>query len=118
MNGLKRNKRLLYLCKQKIENNRKVFEEPKEYRLNYQPLTTTGEILTAGNEYINRLSVYTDKETAKDFNNFDRCYVYVEPPKTYDKFCNTADFYVDGKPIINLNEAHFYLQRMVGDENE
>lgn len=115
---LERNKRTIYLCNQDVENNRKIFTEPVEYKLNYQPLSTDGEIITAGNEYINRLVVYTSPEKARNFHNADRCYVYVEVPDVYDKFCRTADFYVDGEPLIYLNEASFYLQRMVGDVDE
>lgn len=118
MNRLKRNKRIIFLCNQIIQENRKVFTEPVKYELNYQPLLTEGEIITAGPEYINRLVVYTSVEEAKNFHNADRCYVFVEKPEEYDKFCNTADFYVDGEPLIFLNEARFYLQRMVGDTIE
>lgn len=118
MNTLKRNKRKIFLCKQTDEYDRKIFDRPEEYYLNYQPLSTEGEIITAGDEYINRLCIYTDVKTAQEFHNFDRCYVYVKPPVLYDKMCSTADFYVDGEPIINLNQARFYLQRMVGDESE
>lgn len=118
MLSLERNKRTIYLCSQDIENNRKIFSVPVKYKLNYQPLSTDGEIITAGNEYINRLVVYTSPKIAKMFHNADRCYVYAEKPKQYDKFCRTADFYVDGEPLIYLNEASFYLQRMVGDNDE
>jgi len=118
MYRLKRNKKSIFLCNQIIVNNRKVFSEPIEYKLNYQPLLTEGEIITAGTEYINRLVVYSSVEEASKFHNADRCYVYVEKPEEYDKFCNTADFYVDGEPLILLNEARFYLQRMVGDSDE
>lgn len=115
---LKRNKRELYLCSQDVENNRKIFGHPKKYEVNYQPLTTSGEVITAGIEYINRLAVYTDIKTAKKFHNADRCYVFVDKPTTYDKYCTTADFYVDGEPLYFINQARFFLQRMVGDENE
>ena len=117
MYPLKRNKRKIYLCSKVEKNGRKIFSEPKEYMLNYQPLTTDGEVITAGTEYINRLAIYTDVKIAKEFHNADRCYVYVSKPENYDKYCSTADFYVDGEPLIFLNESHFYLQRMVGEED-
>lgn len=118
MYRLKRNKRSIFLCNQEIKDNRKIFSRPIEYKLNYQPLLTEGEIITAGLEYINRLVVYSSVKEASNFHNGDRCYVLVEKPEKYDKLCNTADFYVDGEPLIYLNEAKFYLQRMVGDSNE
>lgn len=118
MYRLKRNKRSLYYCNQTIENDRKIFSNPKEIQLNYQPLSTEGEIIASGNEYINRLVVYGSPEEISEFHNADRCYVFAEPPEEYDKFCTTADFYVDGEPMVYLNEAHLYLQRMVGDGDE
>jgi hypothetical protein len=116
MYSLKRNKRDVYLCNKDIENNRKIYKQPVLHKLNYQPLTTAGEVITAGTEYINRLAVYTDIKTAQNFHNDDRCYVFVEKPNEYDKYCSTADFYVDGEPLFFLNQARFYLQRMVGEE--
>jgi len=146
MNHLMRNKREIYLCNRtqileellqtenekiiltekeiplsisstKIEN-RIIFSFPAIYRLNYQPLSTDGEIIVAGDEYNKRLVVYTSPEIAKDFHNNDRCYVFVKPPEEYDKTCANADYYVDGEPLTYLNESHFYLQRMTGDDDE
>jgi hypothetical protein len=115
---LKRNKRELYLCSQDVENNRKIFKKPVKYELDYQPLSTDGDIITAGVDYINRLIVYIDSKNAQNFHNADRCYVFTKPPKEYDKYCNGADYYIDGEPLIFLNQGYFYLQRMVGDSNE
>ena len=115
MNHLVRNKRTVYLCSQTVSNGRIVFAEPKEYKLNYQPLSTDGEIIAAGQEYINRLAVYTSPEIASAFHDKDRCYVFKEKPQTHDITCNNTDFYVDGEPLYFLNEARFYLQRMTGD---
>ena len=117
MNHLIRNKRTVYLCNQTIENNRIVYLEPKEYNLYFQPLSTDGEIIVAGQEYVNRLAVYTSPKIAKDFHDKDRCYVFREKPLTHSKICEDADFYVDGEPLTFLNEARFYLQRMTGEEN-
>lgn len=118
MYRLKRNKRTIYLCNKIVNEGRTIFGEPEKVELNYQPLSTDGEIITAGIEYIKRLVVYASVEEAQKFHNADRCYVFINKPEEYDKFCNTADFYVDGEPLIYLNEARFYLQRMVGDEDE
>ena len=118
MNNLRRNKRSIYICNKIVENDRYVFSNPIKYDLNYQPLSSDGEVIAFGNDYINRLLVYTSPEIAKNFHNFDRAYVFVDIPETADKFCTTADFYIDGEPLIYLNDAKFYLQRMTGDENE
>lgn len=120
MHRLNRNKRIFYVCNKKIDENtnREIFSQPIACKMNYQPLSTTGEIIASGNEFINRLVVYTNPAKAKNIHNFDRCYVFVEPPKQYDKFCTEADFYVDGEPMSFLNEARFYLQRMIGDVDE
>lgn len=118
MNHLIRNKRKVYLCNQVEENNRLIFTQPEEYNLNFQPLSTDGEIIVAGNEYNKRLAVYTSPKIAQNFHNNDRCYVFVEIPEQYDKTCTNADYYVDGEPLTYLNESRFYLQRMTGDDNE
>ena len=115
MNNLKRNKRVFYVCNQIEEKGRLIFTEPKKMILNYQPVSMTGEIIAFGSEYINRLIIYTNSEIVKNFHNFDRCYVYREPPTIYDKFCSDADFYVDGDPLIYLTEATVTLNRMTGD---
>ena len=118
MNNLKRNRNVLYLCKQIEENGRIVFDRPKKFNLNYQPVSTTGEIISFGSEFINRLIIYTTSEVAKEFHNFDRVYINNKLPEEYDKTCSDADFYVNGEPLIFLTEAMIYLQRMTGDFNE
>ena len=117
MKHLARNKRSIYLCKQAIKNDRIVFLEPVEYKLNFQPLSTDGEIIAAGSEYINRLVVYTNPQIAQSFHNGDRCYVFKNIPLEYKRTCDDADFFVDGEPMTFLNESRFYLQRMTGDDN-
>lgn len=117
MKHLTRNKRTIYLCKQAVENDRIIFQEPVEYKINFQPLSSDGEIIASGTDYTKRLVVYTNPDIAKEFHNHDRCFVFREKPEEYDKTCNTADFFVDGEPLIYLNESHFYLQRMLGDDD-
>jgi hypothetical protein len=120
MNNLKRNKRWLYLCNQYIENDRKFFDKPQKIKVNYQPIADKdmGQILAVGPEYTNRLIVYMRPEVAKKFHNFDRCYVFIDPPTKHDKTCQNADFYVDGHPTRYLNESTVHLQRMTGaDDN-
>lgn len=117
MNHLKRNKRLLYLCNRKEVDDRIIYDKPIPLYVDYQPLSSNGEIIAFGEEYTNRLSVYTNPETAKKFRNADRCYVFIDKPEKYDKLCSTADFYVDGDPMINICEGRLYLQRMTGEGN-
>jgi len=117
MNHLMRNKRKVYLCNQIIalERDKIVYSEPTEYNLYYQPLSTDGEIIAAGQEYMNRLVIYTKPEIANNFHDKDRCYIFKDIPAQYDETCADADFYVDGEPLHFINESRIYLQRMTGD---
>ena len=116
MNNSMRNQRLFYYCNQKEENGRIVYTKPKKIYLNYQPIDSAGNILAIGPEYSNILIVYMRPEFGKLFHNNDRCYVFVEPPKTYDKLCNTADYYVSDEPKRYINEYTMHLTRMTGDD--
>lgn len=118
MTNLKRNKQEFYICNRVEKDGRMIFTKPKKLEMNYQPVSMTGEIISFGSEFINKLIIYTTKKKAKQFHNADRCYIYIKPPKEYDKYCSDADFYVNGNPLIYLNDAIIYLQRMTGDENE
>lgn len=119
MKNLLRNKRPLYLCKQKIVNDRIFFDEPKKIMVNYQPVSdkSAAQVLAIGPDYISRLIVYMTPKLAKEFHNLDRCYVFVEPPATHDRTCATADFMVDGRPTEYINEATVHLRRMTGDDD-
>ena len=68
MNNLKRNKKTFYVCNQKEEDGRLVYDEPKKMVLNYQPVSMVGEIIAFGSEYINRLIIYTTAENAKNLD--------------------------------------------------
>lgn len=116
MNNLLRNKRTFYYCNKKEENGRVIFSKPQKIRLNYQPIRSQLQMLEVGPDDRNTLIVYMKPAYGKLFHNGDRCYVFVEPPKKYDKNCNTADYYVDGEPKIYINEYTMHLQRMTGDE--
>lgn len=119
MNNLKRNKRAIYLCKQKESNGRIIFDKPKKFKVNYQPVSdkSYAQILATGPEYIHRLIVYMKPKIAKEFHNLDRCYVFVNPPKDYDITCGKADYYVDGNPTNYINESTVHFQRMTGDDD-
>lgn len=119
MNRLRRNKRLLYVCNQVEKNGRTIYEKPIPIKVNYQPVADKdmGEVLAFGQDYINRMIVYINPNQRKYFKNFNRCYVFVEPPKEHDVTCSTADFYVDCIPTRYINESTVHLQRMKGDLN-
>lgn len=115
MNNLMRNKRTFYYCNKIEKDGRIIFSKPKKIKLNYQPISSEGEMIAIGPDYYSRLIVYMRPCYGKLFHNGDRCYVFVEPPKTYDKNCNTADYFVDGEPKIYINEYTMHLTRMKGD---
>lgn len=116
MNNLKRDKKVLYLSKK--EKDGRLYEPPIRKNLNYQPTNSTGDVLAYGEEYTKYLTITTNIEEAKNFSNFDRCYVYVLPPETHDKLCDTADYYVYGDPIITSNEGIIKLKKLSGELNE
>lgn len=116
MNNLKRDKKEFYLCKQ--EEDGRFFKEPILKKLNYQPTSSTGDILAYGADYTMYLTISTTPQKARDFSNGDRCYIYEDIPKEYDKLCSTADYYVYGDPIITSNEGIIRLRKMSGDSIE
>ncbi len=113
-----RNMKRIYLCNKFVENEREIFSEPTEYKLNVQPLSNSGEIIAFGEDFRGRLAIYTSEKKAKNFHNGDRCYVFEDVPDIYDKFCTTADYFVDGEPLIYFGEATIYLQRMTSSDSD
>ena len=112
MIGLKRNKRLFYLCK-KIENSTK-FEKPIECKLNYEPTNTVAERLTLGEDYSMYLRIKCTPKEASQFKNGDKCYVYVLPPEEHDDLCKNADYIVEGNPLNTLNQSEINLRKLSG----
>lgn len=130
------------------ENEREVFEPPIAYRVNYQPVarytSNGGELIATGGDSDDKLAIYTTPEIARNFHNFDRVYMLREIPKKsnavlntedtdkvntenmfristedfFDKSANTAEYCIDGEPLIVINEATIYLQRMTGKKYE
>jgi len=113
---LKRNKRQLYLCKKYIEGNLTKYLQPELISTNYQPISSTGEIISIGQEYTQYLKIEDTIEIGNKFSNGDRVYVYVDIPESHDELCLNADFYVNGNPIITLNSATVTLKRLTGEE--
>lgn len=114
MISLVRNKRKFYLCK-KIADDIK-FEKPKTKILNYQPISSVGEMLTLGEEYSMYLRIKCSPSEAADFSDKDRCYIYKNPPSIHNPLCEDADYIVDGEPIITLNEAQITLRKLSGGQ--
>ena len=112
MIGLKRNKRIFYLCK-KIPNSTK-FEEPIKVNLNYEPTNTVGEKLTLGEDYSMYLRIKCTLEEASQFKNGDKCYIYILPPKKHDDLCKNADYIVEGNPLNTLNQSEVNLRKLSG----
>lgn len=116
MISLKRNKRELYLCKSYIENNITKYKEPELIETNYQPISSTGEVISLGIEYAEYLKIVDTVEIANKFENFDKCYVFTKPPEEHDVLCNAADFIVNGQPTITLNQGVVQLKRLTGEK--
>ena len=116
MNNLKRDKKGFYLCKK--EESGRFFQKPILKKLNYQPTSSTGDILAYGADYTMYLTITTTPKKAKDFSNNDRCYVYEDVPEKYDRLCSKADYYVYGDPIITSNEGIIKLRKMSGESVE
>ena len=117
MNSLKRNKRLLYLCKKNIdiETNVTKFKEPEEIKINWQPIDTSSEVLMLGYEYSQYIRIKGTAKECSKFSNKDRCYIYKEPNfEKFDVMCNDSDYEVDGNPIITLNEGEVMLKKLSG----
>lgn len=114
MISLARNKRTFYLCKKVADNT--TFEKPISKTLNFQPISSVGEMLTLGEDYSMYLRIKCTPSEAADFRDKDRCYIYKQPPKPHDLMCDEADYVVDGEPIITLNEAQITLRKLSGGQ--
>lgn len=112
MIGLRRNKRRFYLCK-KIFNDTK-FEKPIPMFLNYQPIKSVGERLTLGEDYSMYLRIKCTSKESEAFENGDKCYIYVTPPKEYDPLCKKADYIVDKGSLGTINQGEVILRKLSG----
>lgn len=117
MVGLKRNKKVFYLCKKYIdpETNVTKYKKPQKVSLNYQPTNSDAQVLALGTEYSKYLKVTGTARDISIFSNKDKCYVYVKPPKEYDEMCDDADYEVNGDPLITINEGELMLKKLSGD---
>lgn len=118
MNSLKRNQRILYLCKRYIdENNITKFDIPKAIYINWQEITSDSEVLGIGIEYSKYIRIKGTKNEVSKFDYKDRVFVYVRPDVAhFDELCNNADYEVDNSPLITLNEGEILLRKLSGSE--
>lgn len=119
MNSLQRNKRTLYLCKKYVDEEVNVvkYKEPKEIKIDWQPISSDGQVLIMGIEYSEYIRV---KGTAKEvsiFDNKDRVYIYKKPNKEeFDGMCGDAEYEVSNNPVITLNDGEVMLKRLSRNE--
>lgn len=121
MNTLKRNERLLYLCKQYVDSETNVtkYGNPQPLYVDWQPISSDSEVLVFGVEYNKYLRIKGNVEKCQLFGNKDRVYVYKNPDlEKFNGMCDDADYEVDGSPIITLNNGEVMLKRLSGDDNE
>lgn len=115
---LKRNKQKLFLCKKFVDDGITKYKEPIEIMTDYQPTNSTGEVIGIGKEYTQYLRIKDILKIGQMFSNGDRCYVYEKPPETHDSLCKTADFIVNGEPLLTLNQCEVRLKRLTGGIDE
>lgn len=115
---LQRNKRLFYWCKRYIDEETNVtkFKKPELLELNYQPTNSEAQVMALGTSYSKYLRVTGTGDEVKKISNKDRCYIYVDPPETFNEMCDDADYEVSGDPLITLNEGEFMLKKLSGND--
>lgn len=121
MNSLMRNKRPLYLCKKYIDEEVEVvkYKKPKEVIINWQPISSDGQVLVVGIEYSEYIRVKGTAEEVSIFNNKDRVYIFNKPDlETFNGMCNDAEYEVSNNPVITLNDGEVMLKRLSGNDDE
>ncbi len=114
MINLLRNKRKLYVCNVRLENDIKLYDEPIELFENYQVTNTSGSLQAFGLDAYEYIRIKTNISHEKYYHIGDRVYINVQPPKTHDKLCKDADYEVSQEPIPSLNEVEVMLKRRSG----
>lgn len=120
MRTLRRNKRLLYLCKKYTDKDGITkYKEPISVRLNYEPMSGSSQMFTFGTHYTENLQAILDLKDGKKFSEGDKCYINVSPPQKYDELCNDADYIVSIIPQDSINFVKVNFLRLSGTvENE
>lgn len=119
MRCLKRNKRLLYLCKEYQDGNIRKFDKPLPIKINYQATNSDGDLIALGLDYPMYIRIKADLEYANTFHPKDRIYIKNIPETDDEKFdalCKDADYEVDVDPIVSLNFVEIRLKRLSGKE--
>ena len=119
MNSLKRNKRILYLCKRYIEEGTNItkFKEPVKIRIDWQPISADSQVLNIGVDYSKYLTIKGTVRETSQFDNKDRCYVYVEPDtENFNGMCDDADYEVSSPPVNMLNDGEIMLRKLSGED--
>ena len=120
MNSLLRNKRTLYLCKKYIDEEVNVvkYKSPERIQIDWQPISSDGQVLTMGIEYSEYIRI---KGTAKEvsiFDDRDRVYIYKKPNvEEFDGMCDDAEYEVSNNPVITLNDGEVMLRRLSRNED-
>lgn len=114
MINLLRNKRKLYVCNVRLENDIKLYDEPIELFENYQVTNTSGSLQAFGLDAYEYIRIKTNISHEKYYHIGDRVYINVKPPETHDKLCKDADYEVSQEPIPSLNEVEVMLKRRSG----
>lgn len=114
MISLLRNKRKLYVCNVKLENDIKLYDEPIELFENYQVTSNSGSLQAFGLDAYNYIRIKTNIAHKDYYHQGDRVYINVKPPEVHDKLCKTADYEVSQEPIPSLNEVEIMLKRRSG----
>ena len=114
MINLARNKRKLYVCNVKLDNNIKKYDEPIELYEHYRTMNTSGGLQAFGLDAYEYIRITTNISHADYYHLGDRLYINVEPPQQHDVLCKTADYEVYKEPVATINELEVLLKRRSG----
>lgn len=115
MISLKRNRKPFFHCKKLPDT---FFDKPIYKELHYEPISSAGERISLGIDYLKYLKIKCTAKDARDFKLGDMLYIYVTPPKIHDKLCDDADYYVSADPLIKINEGEIMLKKASGGLEE
>lgn len=129
MRCLKRNKRVIYLCKEYQDGDIAKYHEPQKIKINYQATNSDGDLIALGLDFPKYIRIKADLKYANTFHPKDRIYVNAVPTttklttivdgvekeiETYDELCKGADYEVDSDPIVSLNVVEITIKRLSG----
>lgn len=117
MRALKRNKRVIYLCKKNTDKSTGIikYSEPEAIEINYMPTSSGSQMYSFGIHYSQNLQATVDIEIGKKFSEGDKCYIKVEPPKEHDILCENADYIVSVLPQDSLSVTKLVFVKLTGN---